>query len=95
MTCSSPTPMLAMKRQMSTPAAVSWNAMIAVQMEYQTSEEMKIARRPKRSATKPKPMQPTNMPAKVQNTKNPIPLIENRLAALLVNIPLATRPGAM
>ena len=87
--------MLAMKRHVSTPAAVFWNAMIAVQMEYQTSEEIKIARRPKRSATKPKPMQPTNIPAKVQKTKNPMPLIEKRFAALLVNIPVATRPGAM
>ena len=68
--------------------------MIAVQMEYHTSEEMKMVRRPKRSATNPNPMQPMNIPAKVQKTKNPIPLIEKRFAALLVNIRLATRPGA-
>ena len=69
--------------------------MIAVQIEYQISDEIKIARRPKRSATKPKPMHPTNIPAKVQKTKNPMPLIEKRFAALLVNIPVATKPGAM
>ena len=69
--------------------------MIAVQMEYQTSDEMKIARLPKRSATNPNPMHPRNIPAKVQKTKKPMPLIENRFAPLLVNIRLATRPGAM
>ncbi len=94
-TCSSPIPMPAMKRQISMLAAVFWNAMIAVQIEYQTSEKMKIERRPNRSAMEPKHMHPANIPAKLQNTKKPTPLMPNNPAVLLTNNPLATRPGVM
>src|SRR5713226_2385546 len=44
---------------------------------------MKIVRRPRRSAIEPKHTQPTHIPAKVENTKNPTPLIESNPAGLL------------
>ena len=49
-TSSTPMPMPPMNRQRFTMSAVCWNARMSVAMLYQTSEKVKIARRPKRSA---------------------------------------------
>src|ERR1044071_7469369 len=94
-TCSRPTPMAAMKRHRSTASAEDWNAMIAVASEYQTSEKVKIERRPRRSAMKPNPTQPTHIPAKVQKTKKPTPCGSKNPAGELVKRPPETRPGVM
>ena len=45
-TSSTPMPMPAMKRHRSMPKPVVWNAMMTVATEYQSSEEVKTARRP-------------------------------------------------
>ena len=87
--------MLAMKRQKSTPAAVVWKAMTAVAAEYQSRAVTKIDRRPKRSATGPKAMQPRNMPMKEQKMKKPMPPIPNRPRVLPLKTPPALRPGAI
>ena len=87
--------MPAMKRHTSMPAAVCWNAMMAVQMEYQSREKRKMERRPRRSAMKPNPMQPRNIPAKLQEVKKPMELCAKKVAEVVVNNPPAVRPGAM
>ena len=51
--------------------------------------------RPRRSAINPKPMQPANMPAKVENTKKPMPRMSNNPVVLFEKIPLEISPGAM
>ena len=93
--CSSPTPMAAMKRHESTDSAVDCKAIAAVASEYQTSEKVKIERRPRRSAMKPNPMQPTHMPANVQKTKKPTPRGSKNPAGVPVNSPPETSPGVM
>ena len=45
-TSSTPMPMPAMKRHRSMPKPVVWNAMISVLAQYQSSEKVKIKRRP-------------------------------------------------
>ena len=87
--------MAAMKRHRSTISADDWNAMTAVASEYQTSENVKMERRPSRSAMKPNPTQPTHMPANVQNTKKPTPCGSKKPAGVLVKRPPETRPGVM
>ena len=94
-TCSSPTPMAAMNRHRSMAAALCWNAMTAVASEYQTSETVKMERRPNRSAIAPKPTLPSHMPANVQKTKKPMPLGAKKPAGRAVNRPPATSPGAI
>src|SRR5690349_9922724 len=69
--------------------------MIAVASEYHTSENVKIERRPSRSAMKPNPTQPTHIPAKVQKTKNPTPCGSKNPAGVLVKSPPDTSPGVM
>jgi hypothetical protein len=88
-------PIPAIKRQVSTPIAVFCAAMIAVAMEYQISEVTKMDRRPSRSAIDPNPTQPTNMPAKLQKTKKPMPSMAKSPAVVLAKRPLLTKPGAM
>ncbi len=69
--------------------------MMAVATEYQTNENVKMERLPSRSAMKPKPMQPTHMPAKVEKTTKPTPRGSKKPAGVLVNSPLETSPGAI
>ena len=70
-----------------------------VPAEYQTSDQVKTARRPNRSASEPNSSAPTNRPAKVMNTKVPAPLAPapDRAASgpscSGVNRPSFTRPG--
>jgi hypothetical protein len=47
--------------------------MMAVVIEYQTSEKVKTVRLPYWSATWPRKIAPTNRPANSENTKVPIP----------------------
>ena len=99
-TSSMPSPMPAMKRQMTSEKPVFWKAMIAEQTMYQTSDQTKILRRPRRSAIWPRNSAPTHSPAKVANTKVPKPAtaITSRLANTPsdcgVNSPDLTIPGA-
>ena len=60
-TISTPRPRPTTKRQKFSPAAVSWNAITTLAAVYHSSDHVKIARRPKRSARKPQaivPMKP-------------------------------------
>ena len=76
-TSSMPSAMPAMKRHRSAPKPLDWKARIRVATEYPTSDQTKMARRPSRSAAEPKMMAPTNRPAKVANTKVPVPATPN------------------
>ena len=87
--------MAAMKRHRSMLAALCWNAITRVETEYHNSETVKMVRRPNRSATAPNPSAPSHMPAKVQKTKNPMPLLSKKPAAVAVNKCDAVRPGAI
>ncbi len=67
--------------------------MISVASEYHTRDTVKIARRPARSAMKPKKMVPTNIPAKVQKTKKPTPLRPKKCSELRGEQPALDQPG--
>ena len=58
-----------MKRQKCRPSAVDWQAMATVEALYQIRDQVKISRRPKRSAAWLKPMVPMKRPAKVAAAK--------------------------
>ena len=86
-----PTP--AITRHNTMPCAVCWNAITTVAAVYRSNDEVKIKRRPKRSAANPKISVPTSSPAKVAATKLARPLNPKNAADVLVKSPLRTGPG--
>jgi hypothetical protein len=56
---------------------------------------VKIARRPNRSARKPRKNVPTNKPAKVAATKAPMPEKPKKACVVVVSNPERLRPGAI
>ena len=94
-TSSTPTPMPERKRHKFNPSTSLWNAIITLAAEYHNSENVKIVRRPKRSATKPKSAVPTKSPKNRAATKLATPVVPNRPRVEEVRIPLRTKPGAM
>ncbi len=94
-TSSTPTPMPERKRHRFNPNTSLWNAITTLAALYHSSEKVKMVRRPKRSATKPKSAVPTNSPRNNAATKLATPVVPNRPRVEDVRIPLRTRPGAM
>ena len=86
-----PTP--AITRHSTIPCAVCWKAIATVAAVYHSNDEVKIKRRPKRSAAKPKSSVPTRSPAKVAATKLARPWKPKNAAEVLVKSPLRTSPG--
>ena len=68
-TISTPMPIPDTNRQASIAMAVDWQAIISVAAVYQSRDQVKIARRPKRSASCEKMMVPTKRPANVAAAK--------------------------
>jgi hypothetical protein len=62
---------------------------------YHSSDQVKIARRPKRSARKPQAAVPMNSPANRAAMKLATPLVPNRPCVVAVRMPLRTSPGAI
>ena len=92
MTSSTPMPTPAMNRQTSIQVAVVWKAMIADEAAYQSSDTVKMVRRPNRSATNPNSMVPTNSPANRAATKAAMP--DPNRPGVVVRMCSRTRPGA-
>ncbi len=82
-----------MKRHRSSPKASRWNAIAVAATVYQSNENVKIVRRPKRSATKPNSKVPTNKPKKNAATKPARPVVPNSPGVVAVRMPLLTSPG--
>jgi len=76
------------------PVAVSWNAMTRLAPVYQSSEYVKIARRPKRSARNPQAIVPMKSPANSDAIKLATPVMPKSPLVVGVRMPLLTRPGA-
>ena len=74
--------------------------MTAVHAQYQTSDQVNTALRPKRSAACPSTTTPNHRPAKVENTKVPKPAIRINFSEAKipkdcgVNNPPSIMPGA-
>ena len=75
-TSSIPIPIPAANRKQRIAAELAWKAMAIVQIEYHTSEKLKIALRPKRSAIRLKKRVPTKSPAKKTAIKVAMYLIQ-------------------
>ena len=88
-------PIDAMKRQRSMLIAVVWKAMISVQIEYQSSEKVKIDLRPRLSERWLKTMVPRNSPANCAATKLAKPVMPNSALVVGVKMPLLNRPSAI
>ena len=87
--------MLAIKRQRSIVSGVLCNAITNAPTEYQSSANVKIERRPKRSESQLKASVPMNMPANIAATKLAIPCRSNKLCVVgekrpSLNSPIAT-----
>lgn len=93
-TISTPRPRPTTKRQKFSPVAVSWNAITTFAAVYHSSDHVKIARRPKRSARKPQAIVPTNSPENSAAMKLATPVVPNSPCVVALRIPLFTRPGA-
>ena len=69
--------------------------MMTLATVYQSSEYVKMARRPKRSATKLTSAVPTKSPENMAATKPAMPVEPKRPGVVGVRMPERTRPGAM
>jgi len=94
-TSSTPMPIPATIRQIKMCGAECWKAITTLAAEYHSSEQVKITRRPERSAVKLKSDVPMNNPANVAATKLASPVNPKKDAEVLENIPLRTSPGPM
>ncbi len=88
-------PRPAINRQRSISAASRINAITSVAAEYQTSEYVKVAFRPKRSDIQLKISVPKNMPAKPADTKLAKPRSANGDGAAATNSPSRISPSEM
>ncbi len=68
--------------------------MMTLATVYQSSEPVKTARRPYRSARKPQAMVPMNRPVNSAAMKLATPVIPNNPDVVGVRMPLFTSPGA-
>ena len=87
--------MLAINRQRSIVSGVFCNAMTNAPTEYQSSANVKIERRPKRSESQLKTSVPMNMPANIAATKLANPCRSNKPCVVgekrpSLNSPIAT-----
>src|SRR4029077_16117518 len=94
-TSSTPMPIPAMILHTRIPTALDWNAITTVAAEYHSNEQVKIRRRPERSAVYPNTSVPMKSPAKVAATKLASPLNPKNDAEVLEKSPLRTSPGPM
>ena len=93
-TISTPSPMPETSRQKLRPKASLCSATMMFAAEYQRSDQVKIARRPKRSARKPQSSVPMKRPVNRAAMKLATPVVPNRPAVLAVSTPDFTRLGA-
>jgi len=94
LTSSTPSPMLATKRQRSMLSGVFWNAMMKAPTEYQSNEKVKIERRPKRSDSQLKAIVPMNSPANSAATKLAKPCRSNNPVVVGLKMPALNSPSA-
>ena len=93
-TISTPRPMPETRRQKLSPAASLCVATMMFAAEYQRSDQVKIARRPNRSARKPHRSVPMKRPVNRAAMKLATPVVPKRPAVVAVSRPDLTRLGA-
>ena len=93
-TISTPRPTPEISRHRLRPAASVCSATMMLAAEYQSSDQVKMARRPKRSARKPHRSVPMNRPVNRAAMKLATPVAPNRPRVCAVSTPDLTRLGA-